>query len=410
MKNNLEIYIHIPFCVRKCRYCDFLSAPADDETKEKYVKALINEIKAYGKILSKKQLKVDSIFIGGGTPSVLEAGDMAEILSTVRNEFEFDSPEITIEVNPKTVDQDKLSSYRKSGINRLSIGLQSANDSELTELGRIHTYEDFLDTYNWAMECGFENINIDIMSALPYQTKESYEKTVREIVRLMPKHISAYSLIVEDGTPLKEEVEKANRRGEDILPDEDTEREMYELTEQILKEAGYHRYEISNYAVDKSHRCRHNVGYWQRKNYLGFGIGAASLLGNLRYNNIDDVSDYIKIWSEYEKTDGYLNEETIEKADGNVKIEELISKTRTNILELSENDEMEEFMFLGLRMMEGISKEQFRESFGKDIEKVYGDVIDDLTNKKMIEEEDGFIRLTKRGIDVSNMVLSEFLL
>ncbi len=377
INRDIELYIHIPFCIRKCNYCDFLSAPADEETKRNYVSTLIREIQQS----SCDDVLVDTIFIGGGTPSILEAEQMEEILASVRENFHIcENAEITIECNPGTVTEEKLLTYKKCGVNRISFGLQSANDEELRSLGRIHSYEEFLESYELARKCGFDNINIDLMSALPGQTVESYEDTVQKILALNPEHISAYSLIIEEGTALKQQLD---RDGYDCLPSEDDERSMYYRTEQLLKDAGYHRYEISNYAKD-GFSCRHNIGYWKRKEYLGLGLGAASLIGNIRYNNTNDFKTYV-----------------------NAQDFEVV---RVNREELSLKDQMAEFMFLGLRMMEGISIEEFRTTFQTDLYDVYGDVIHKFIKQELLVDNKERIYLTPKGIDVSNYVMSEFLL
>ena len=263
----IEIYIHIPFCVKKCDY---------------YVQALLREIDA---VKEGKGRSVSSIFIGGGTPSVLDAGFIGEILNRIRNKFQIQNDaEITIEANPGTADYGKLQAYRDYGINRLSIGLQSPDDRELKILGRIHNYEQFLETYKKARKAGFDNINVDLMSAIPDQTYKGWEKNLRTVAELEPEHISAYSLIIEEGTPFA--ARQLN------LPDEDTEYNMYEATARILKEYGYKQYEISNYAK-KGLECRHNKGYWQRTDYLGLGLGASSLLDHMRFSNTADMKEYI---------------------------------------------------------------------------------------------------------------------
>ena len=277
---NISLYIHIPFCVRKCHYCDFLSAPCDDETRQTYVEVLCTEIQQRAEQFKDK--KVDTIFFGGGTPSILSIEQTKQIVSTIRKYFQIlPDTEISMEMNPGTVDRKKLETYKKLGINRLSIGLQSADNEELKILGRIHTWEDFLQTWELVREVGFDNVNIDLMSALPGQTVESYEGTLRKVLALKPEHISAYSLIVEEGTLFYEWFESDNEKEKRVtnkkLPDENTDRQMYELTKKLLEEQGYYRYEISNYAL-KGYECKHNIGYWKRKEYLGLGLGAASLL------------------------------------------------------------------------------------------------------------------------------------
>ena len=324
---------------------------------------------------------VDTIFIGGGTPSILEAEQMEEILLSIRENFHIcEDAEVTIECNPGTVTEEKLLTYKKCGVNRISFGLQSVKDEELRSLGRIHSYEEFLESYELARACGFHNINIDLMSALPGQTLESYEETVRKVLALNPEHISAYSLIVEEGTALKQ---RLDREGYDCLPSEDDERSMYYRTEQLLKDAGYHRYEISNYAKD-GFSCRHNIGYWKRKEYLGLGLGAASLIGNWRYNNTSDFKCYV-------------NAQDFESV-------------RVNQEQLSLKDRMAEFMFLGLRMMEGVSIEEFRTTFQTDLYAVYGDVMDKFIKQELLVDNKERIYLSPKGIDVSNYVMAEFLL
>lgn len=378
MKNKnrtpLELYIHIPFCVQKCQYCDFLSGPSDQETRDRYIKALRAEIQA---VQGVEAYEIVSVFIGGGTPSVLKAEAIASIMETIQKKFCF-SPdaEITIESNPGTVDLAKLNAYRETGINRLSLGLQSTDSKELRMLGRIHTYEEFLQSYQWAREAGFQNINIDLMFAIPGQSYEGWIQNLRTVAKLGPEHISAYSLIIEEGTPF-------SARKLD-LPDEDTEYRMYEDVAAVLGKYGYYQYEISNYAK-KDRNCRHNEGYWQRKDYLGLGLGAASLVGRERFTNTSDMSEYLE-------------------NSGN------LEKIRTDRETLTREDEMGEFMFLGLRMTKGVSKKDFQEYFGTSIEKIYGEVLEKYKKQGLLLEEDGRICLSRAGIHVSNAVMADFLL
>lgn len=370
----IEIYIHIPFCVKKCDYCDFLSGPSGPEEQSDYVQALLREIDA---VKEGKGRSVSSIFIGGGTPSVLDAGFIGEILNRIRNKFQIQNDaEITIEANPGTADYGKLQAYREFGINRLSIGLQSPDDRELKILGRIHNYEQFLETYKEARKAGFDNINIDLMSAIPDQTYKGWEKNLRTVAELEPEHISAYSLIIEEGTPFA--ARELN------LPDEDTEYNMYEATARILEEYGYKQYEISNYAK-RGMACRHNVGYWTRQDYLGFGLGASSLYGKERFSNTADRKKYLE----------------------NSFSPELI-REREPIL--SREDEMAEFMFLGLRMTEGVARTDFEQIFGCCIEQIYGDVLKKYESMGLLQEKDGRIFLSRAGIHVSNSVMADFLL
>lgn len=371
--NSFELYIHIPFCVRKCAYCDFLSAPGSEEAKASYTEALLREIEA----VKTEKREVSSIFVGGGTPSALSPSLMGDIFEKIHKSFSVaPDAEITIEANPGTLSKEKLFLYKNAGINRLSLGLQSPEEAELKSLGRIHTYEEFLESFSLAREAGFQNINVDLMCALPDQTYEGWIRNLRTVAALHPEHISAYSLIIEEGTPFAKR--KLN------LPDEDTEYRMYEDTAGILEEYGYEQYEISNYAK-KGLVCRHNIGYWTRKEYLGLGLGAASLWGNQRFSNTSDFSAYLKESGSPEKI-------------------------RENRETLSLEDEMSEFMFLGLRMTEGVSKAEFLESFGTPIESVYGKVLDKYKNMGLLEEKEGRIFLTRAGIHVSNGVMAEFLL
>ena len=372
--SSMEIYIHIPFCIRKCDYCDFLSGPSGPEEQADYVQALLREIQA---VEEGEGRSVSSIFIGGGTPSVLDERLLGDILREIRNRFKMEEDaEITIEVNPGTANIGKLQAYREMGINRLSIGLQSPQDRELKILGRIHNYGQFLETYQEARTVGFDNINIDLMSAIPDQTYEGWVKNLRTVAELEPEHISAYSLIVEEGTPFA--ARKLN------LPDEDTEYNMYEATAQILKEYGFEQYEISNYAR-KGRKCRHNVGYWTRQDYLGFGLGASSLYGKERFANTADMKKYLE----------------------NSKNPEKIREKEPS---LTREDEMAEFMFLGLRMTKGISKADFQRCFGCTIESVYGEVLEKYESMELLLEKDGRIFLSREGIHVSNSIMAEFLL
>ena len=381
---SLELYVHIPFCVRKCEYCDFLSAPAGADTQQEYVRNLLLEIEQKG--VHCTDYEVTTIFFGGGTPSILKAGWIADILDAIHRNFKVrKDAEITIECNPGTLTFEKLSIYKSAGINRISVGLQSASDAELRELGRIHTYEDFLKSYDLIRKKGFSNVNIDLMAALPGQTLKSYEQTLRRVLALKPEHISAYSLIIEEGTPFYEKYEAdelLREKGEkpQMLPSEETERLMYERTKELLLAHGYERYEISNYAR-RGYACRHNIGYWRRENYLGFGLGSASLLENERFHNTTDLTDYLG--------GDYLAYEQ-EKLD--------------------KKSQMEEFMFLGLRMTDGISTECFRQTFGLTVELVYGPVLEQQIADQLLRKEEGRIFLTERGLDVSNYVMAQFLL
>lgn len=378
MKNNrripLELYVHIPFCVRKCQYCDFLSGPSDEETKDRYIEALLKEIRAAEHT---EDYEIVSVFIGGGTPSALKAEAIASIMRTLQEQFFFcEDAEVTIEANPGTVDLEKLTIYRNVGINRLSLGLQSTDAEELKLLGRIHSYEEFLKSYEWAREAGFSNINIDLMFAIPGQTGEAWRQHLYQVAELNPEHISAYSLIIEEGTPFAEQNLD--------LPDEDTEYQMYEDTAEILERYGYRQYEISNYAK-QGYMCRHNAGYWQRREYLGFGLGASSLYRGMRFSNTRRMQEYLK---ESRNPD----------------------QIRKDVTVLSRNERIEEFMFLGLRMTEGISEKNFEENFDVRLMDVYGDILQKYEETGFVEHIETKWRLTRKGIHVSNHILADFLL
>jgi len=387
MKRAIEIYIHIPFCVKKCDYCDFLSKVADDKEKTEYVKALLAEIRA---TKSPSNCEVISIFFGGGTPSILPSSLLSEIMAVLKERFIIaNDAEITIECNPGTVDYEKLAQYKECGINRLSFGLQSTDNDELLRLGRIHTYEGFLKSYETARLVGFDNISIDLMSGLPGQSCSSWVEMLESVAVLKLTHISAYSLIVEEDTPFA--------KRELNLPDEDEERKMYEMTNEVLAKFGYHQYEISNYAKE-GFACRHNIGYWKRVEYLGFGVGAASFLrrhcgldlqspllsNGVRYNNIKDIKVYQENSSE-------------------------VTKIRCDVEDLDEVDAMEEFVFLGLRMITGISDVEFKEEFGVSLRAVYGEMIDKLAAQGLLDFDEKILKLTRKGISVSNYVFGELL-
>ena len=373
MKNDkeTEIYVHIPFCERKCAYCDFLSFKAGEDVHRAYTESIIKQIEAKRKQVG--PIRVSTCFFGGGTPSAIDPKLIVKILDKLRGCFYFnEDAEISIEVNPNSASKEKLAEYRKAGFNRLSMGLQSANNDELRVLSRLHTYEEFLTAFYAAREAGFENINVDIMSALPGQTLATYTKTLEKVTALNPEHISAYSLIIEEGTPFFDRYSDGCG-----LPGEDADREMYHFTKKFLSEHGYSRYEISNYSKH-GFECRHNCGYWQRRDYLGFGIGAASLFNHERLKC-------------HESIDRFLNEDYSEEKET-----------------LAVNDEMSEFMFLGLRLTRGVSKAEFYSLFNRDVCEIYGNQIAKLKDEKLMEDKDGFLFLTDFGLDVSNYAMSEF--
>lgn len=375
------IYVHIPFCRRKCLYCDFASGVADEQSILQYHKALLFEI-THTKM---ERESVDSLFFGGGTPSIYPVSFMEELMSVLDPFLCKENAEITLEANPGTLTYENLQRYRRMGFGRLSMGLQSADNEELKTLGRIHTYEEFEQSYALARKAGFHNINIDIISAVPGQTFESFRNTLRRVQELNPEHISAYSLIVEEGTPFYETYGEG-KPYENLLPDEETERRMYHYTGAFLKSKGYDRYEISNYARP-GYECRHNLKYWSMEEYYGFGLSAASKTGNKRYINTSDMECYCML-SEHGRIEDIREEE----------------HTQTG------QDEMEEFMFLGLRKTDGISQEEFTEKFGASYRQIYGDVIDRFVREGLLRESGNRLMLTEKGIDVSNVVFAEFIL
>lgn len=399
---NLELYIHIPFCMKKCAYCDFLSFPCDEKTQVAYADALIREIEYYGPKM--KNYVVSTIFVGGGTPTWLNEEKMAEIFDAITTYFQVSNEaEITLECNPGTVTPAKLNLYKKIGVNRLSIGLQSADDTELQLLGRIHTFEKFLKTYEMARNAGFKNINVDLMSGIPYQTAEKFLHTLQKVVRLKPEHISVYSLIIEKGTPFYDtyqsdlELQEAGKPTQ-MLPTEDEVYRIIKLTQQYLTKTGYEQYEISNFA-QPGFECTHNIGYWTRENYLGLGIGAASLLDNIRYTNISEMETYI------EKTK-QIQLLSFEQPQGNATVG---TNLHAETFAVSRKAQMEEFMFLGLRMNRGVTRQQFQDTFGVQIEGIYKDALEHLKAEGLLEIRAGQIALTEKGQDLSNYALAQFL-
>ena len=406
---KLELYIHIPFCVQKCRYCDFVSFANCEEQFASYVDALCREIESCREKYS--DYVISSVYIGGGTPSILSADQIQKITDSLFRNFNIvntkerhkglflqkkirPTTEFSIECNPGTVSKADFSAYKKAGINRISFGLQSAIDEELRTLGRIHTYEDFVRSFEDAREAGFDNINVDIMQAIPGQTMTSWQMTLGQVGTWHPEHISAYSLIIEDGTDFQKWLKKGKTiSGEErdgiflpdgsvkMLPSEEEERDIYYFTRDMLEKSGYKRYEISNFAVP-GFACSHNIGYWKRENYLGLGLHASSMVANVRWKNTDDLSAYIQ------------DPENVHEEEQKLTVKE----------------QMEEFMFLGLRLTQGITRTDFVNTFHRDIDLVYGPVLDDLYDQGMIEFAEDAIRLTQKGIDVSNQVLAEFLI
>ena len=383
MRKKLELYVHIPFCEKKCLYCDFLSFSAEDDLHKAYVDKLIEEIRVQAKNYSDYQ--ISSIFIGGGTPSVIKAVYISNIMSAIYEAFIVESlAEVSIECNPGTVDIDKLLVYKQSGINRISVGLQSSIDKELQHLGRVHTYADFLYSYEKIRESGYKNVNIDLMSALPWQTLDSWKSTLKKVVMLKPEHISAYSLIIEEGTEFSKIY--GSPEGRKFLPTEEVEREMYHSTIDILKNYGYERYEISNYAKP-GYESKHNIGYWTGEEYLGFGIGASSYVYGRRFHVEKDIKKYLDI---------------------NMKRD--IMPLYQNIHELSTKEKMEEFMFLGLRLTKGVLVTDFYDRFGMELIDVFEKPIQKNISFGLLKYENLYLKLTDKGLDLSNRVMGDFLL
>ena len=463
MKKKLEIYIHIPFCIRKCAYCDFLSFSMGRETQEKYVEALLCEIREAeisagdasafvgNDRTSAGDAKwlVTSVFFGGGTPSVLPAEVIAELLQALRERFAFAADaEISLEMNPGTADLQKLLLYRQAGVNRISIGCQSMQDKELRRLGRIHDHAAFTECFRWAREAGFQNINIDLMSALPGQSFADWEKNLRMAAMLGPEHISAYSLIIEEGTLFY----RLYEQGKLELPEEEEERRMYAETGRILQEYGYHQYEISNYAKE-GYECRHNLGYWTGLDYIGFGLGSSSYINKMRFRNTEQMEEYLSAYKPIqafaEADDAGLKKHTgLGKAEekklaGSYKTaeknpaesdtaegqpvkryadrgkteaceQELRKAIRKDIEVLSQEDLQSEFMILGLRLTRGVSGAEFAGRFGQSMMAVFGSVIEKYLQLgllyKIEEKEDFRIALTEKGFSLSNVVMSEMLL
>lgn len=464
MQKDIALYVHIPFCVKKCNYCDFLSFSSDDDTKRKYLDALYRESIFWKNKLSGRY-RIKTVFVGGGTPTCLLASEL-ERLGDIIKQFDIDdNAEFTIEANPGTLDNEKINAIKKMGVNRVSLGLQSTVDKELKLLGRIHTYEEFLESYHLLRDAGFDNINIDLMSDIPKQSFESYRKTLERVVSLKPEHISSYSLIIEPGTVFYRMYED----GILDIADEDTDRQMYSYTKKFLEENGYHRYEISNYCK-KDRECKHNLVYWNLDDYIGIGLGASSYFEGARFSNFSEMKKYQDIMYsdktdnivhcdkvhngsmyfgktdniEYcdksnnsmycDKTDNITycdksNEFNVMSCDvggSNEKNEKNRMKASTvgcdfdteikskveSYEKLTEKAKMEEFMFVGLRKCIGVSKTEFKNRFNYSIDEIYGDVIDKFIKNNLLSENDNSDRiyLTDKGIDLSNYILSEFLL
>lgn len=377
--DSIGLYIHIPFCLQKCLYCDFPSFAGKEDRMQAYVDALTAEIKHRGKEYHRK--KVVSVFFGGGTPTTLKIPMLEQLMQAIFASWDVAADaEITTEANPGTLDGEMVRALRKMGFNRLSMGVQAWQNRLLKELGRIHTIEGFLENYQGVREAGFENVNVDLMFALPGQTMADWQETVKNITALQPEHISAYSLIIEEGTPFFDRYEKGL-----LQPaDEELDREMHHWAIDYLAEQGYEQYEISNFAR-KGKQSRHNRIYWQAEEYLGMGLGAHSYMEGTRFHNPYDLERYIAVAGE----NAFIKEET---------------------QKITEEDALAEFMFLGLRLTEGVSFDRFRRRFGREMYEIYGTQVAELMETGLLAEDAVGIRLTRRGIDVSNVVFEKFLL
>lgn len=379
---EIGIYIHIPFCKKKCNYCDFISFQNKNEYIEQYISCLKKEIEKSIKIENIEEIIVKTIYIGGGTPSYISSNYIVDLIKEIKKKYKIiDNAEITIEVNPGTVTRSKLEDYYNIGINRLSIGLQSDNYDILKIIGRIHTYSEFLETYELARDIGFKNINIDLMLALPNQTIEILENTVNKIIKLKPEHISIYSLIIEEGTKLEEQIKNKEIK----LPDENTERIMYHLVNEILKQNNYIQYEISNYSKP-NFNSKHNLDCWNQKEYIGFGIASHSYINMERFSNTENLEEYIK----------------------NIKNEQIQNNYTINEVQ-NKTTQMKEYMMLGLRKIQGISVSEFKQKFNENPIYLYRIELNKLVEKELIEIDFDNIKLTKKGLDFANLVWGEFI-
>lgn len=374
---ELGIYIHIPFCKSKCIYCDFISFANKETNIKKYIDALNIEIEN-----NKKNYKINTIYIGGGTPSFIDSKYIIEIVEKIKSNYKVEEKaEITIEVNPGTVDEEKLRDYINIGINRISIGLQSTNNKILKQIGRIHTYEEFINTYNLARKVGFKNINVDLMLALPNQTLEEIEDSVKRVIKLNPEHISIYSLIIEEGTKMEELVNNKKIQ----LPSDELERKMYRNIKNELEKSGYRHYEISNFSK-KGFESRHNTNCWYQKEYIGFGLSAHSYIDNKRFCNTNNIEEYIK------------------------NIENNSIKNNIHICEIqNEEEKKKEYMLLGLRKIDGVNIQEFKNKFVDNPIYLYRKELEKLVENDLIQIDLNNIKLTNKGLDLANLVWREFI-
>ncbi|MDM0477438.1 radical SAM family heme chaperone HemW [Clostridium perfringens] len=376
--DKISLYIHIPFCAQKCLYCDFPSFARKDHLRKAYIEALNKEIISLRE--KHNNLEISTIFIGGGTPSVLEANELECLLKEVAKLNMAKDIEYSMECNPGNLTEEKLEVMKKYGVNRISMGLQAKQDNLLKGLGRIHNYKTFKENFLLAKKVGFNNINVDLMFGLPNQSLNEWEETLREIISLEPAHISAYSLIIEEGTAFYNLYENDKLK----LPTEEEDRKMYHLAKKILEENGFNQYEISNYAKEGK-ECRHNLAYWNMDNWIGVGSAAASYINGKRIKNISSVEEYINSIK-----------------DKGEAVEEIINN--------SKNDNMEEFMFMGLRKINGIDENEFKNRFSMNINDVYGEILNKYIGEGLLIRESGRIFLSEKGIEISNVIMADFLL
>ena len=374
--NEIGIYVHIPFCKKKCDYCDFISYCDKGMLISDYIESVIKEIE-----IQNIQSKITTVYIGGGTPSYIDSKYIIKILEKIKEKNISEDAEITIEVNPGTVTEKKLKDYINCGINRLSIGLQSTKDEILKEIGRIHEYADFLNTYNMAKKIGFNNMNVDLMIGLPNQKIIDIKESLEKILELNPNHISVYSLILEEGTPLFKKVEDGVLK----IPDEELERNMYWYVKNTLELNGYKHYEISNYAKE-GYESKHNLNCWNQKEYIGIGCAAHSYKNITRYSNTENIEEYIN----------NIHKKCFEK-------NRIIHEVQT------EEDARKEFMLLGLRKIDGVKINEFKNKFGDNPIYLYRNQLDKLSKENLIIVDNDNIRLSNRGIDLANLVWEEFI-
>lgn len=378
---ELGIYVHIPFCKQKCYYCDFISYANKEEKTKEYVKCIQKEIEIESKKYSKDEYEITTIYLGGGTPSYISALYIENIINVIKLNYNIkDNAEITIEINPGTVNEEKILIYEKIGINRVSIGLQTTNDKLLKQIGRIHTYEEFLNCYKLVSKSKIDNINVDLMLALPNQTIEDLEESLQKVINLKPNHISLYSLILEEGTKLEKMVSENIVK----LPEEDMEREMYWKTKRILEKNGYNHYEISNFAKE-GYKSKHNMNCWSQKEYLGFGVAAHSYMNRKRYCNINNIEEYVS---------------NIKK--GKIENNRTVCEIQNKI------DEQKEFMMLGLRKIDGIDIQEFKNKFVENPIYVFHKELEKLVNEDLVEIDLDKIKLTNKGLDFANLVWEKF--